>query len=126
MTQTPYREADSRSADPLITQRCITAFTKSIESSRHRKIPILKIHFKIEVRSPAGAKDFSSNLCPDRLCGPTQPPVQWVPGVLSPGVKRDRSVTLTTHPHLMPRSRMSRSYTSLPAAPPWCVVGLIF
>jgi hypothetical protein len=44
--------------------------------------------------------------------GPTQPPVQWVPGVLSPGVKRGRGVTLTTHPHLVPRSRMSRSYTS--------------
>jgi hypothetical protein len=40
---------------------------------------------------------------------PTQPPIQWVPGVLSPGVKR---VTLTTHPHLVPRIRMSRSYTS--------------
>jgi hypothetical protein len=30
--------------------------------------------------------------------GPTQPPVQWVPGVLSPGVRRGRSVMLTTHP----------------------------
>jgi hypothetical protein len=30
--------------------------------------------------------------------GPTQPPVQWVPGVLFPGVKRGRVVTLTTHP----------------------------
>jgi hypothetical protein len=46
--------------------------------------------------------------------GPTQPPVQWVPGVLSPGLKRGRVVTLTTHPHLVPRSRMSRSYTPLP------------
>jgi len=46
--------------------------------------------------------------------GPTQPPVQWVPGVLSPGVKRGRRVTLTTHPHLVPRSRISRSYTPLP------------
>jgi hypothetical protein len=36
--------------------------------------------------------------------GPTQPPVQWVPGVVSPGVKRGRGVTLTTHPHLVPRS----------------------
>jgi hypothetical protein len=43
---------------------------------------------------------------------PTQPPVQWVPGVLSPGVKRGRGVTLTTHPHLVPRLRMSRSNTS--------------
>jgi hypothetical protein len=46
--------------------------------------------------------------------GTTQPPVQWVPGVLSPGVKRDRGVTLTTHPHLVPRSGMSRSYTFSP------------
>jgi hypothetical protein len=30
--------------------------------------------------------------------GPTQPPVQWIPGVLFPGVKRGRGVTLTTHP----------------------------
>jgi hypothetical protein len=30
--------------------------------------------------------------------GPIQPPVQWVPGVLSPGRKRGRGVTLTTHP----------------------------
>jgi hypothetical protein len=44
--------------------------------------------------------------------GPTQLPIQWAPGVLSPGVKRSRGVTLTTHPHLVPRLRMSRSYTS--------------
>jgi hypothetical protein len=36
--------------------------------------------------------------------GPTQPPVQWVPGVLSPGIKRGWGVTLTTQPHLVPRS----------------------
>jgi hypothetical protein len=36
--------------------------------------------------------------------GPTQPPVQWIPGVLSPEVKRGRGVTLTTHPHLVPTS----------------------
>jgi hypothetical protein len=46
--------------------------------------------------------------------GPTQPPVQCVPGVLSPGVKRGRGVMLTTHPHLVPRLSMSRSYTSSP------------
>jgi hypothetical protein len=48
--------------------------------------------------------------------GPTQPPVQWVPGVLSPGLKRGRGVTLTTPPHPVPRSRMSRSYTSSPSS----------
>jgi hypothetical protein len=45
---------------------------------------------------------------------PTQLPVQRVPGVLSPGVKRGRGVTLTTHPYLVPRSRMSMGYTSSP------------
>jgi hypothetical protein len=45
--------------------------------------------------------------------GPTQTPVQWVPGVISPGLKRGRGVTLTTHHHLVPSSRM-KSYTSSP------------
>jgi hypothetical protein len=44
--------------------------------------------------------------------GHTQPPVQWVPGVLSPGVKCVQGMMLTTHPHLVLRLRMSRSYTS--------------
>jgi hypothetical protein len=35
--------------------------------------------------------------------GPTQTPVQWAPE-FSPWVKRGRGVTLTAHPHLMPRS----------------------
>jgi hypothetical protein len=30
-------------------------------------------------------KDISSNLCVKPALGPTQPPVQWVPRVLSPG-----------------------------------------
>jgi hypothetical protein len=43
--------------------------------------------------------------------GPTQPPIQWLPGVLSPAVKRGRVVMLTTHHNLLPMSWMSRSYT---------------
>jgi hypothetical protein len=39
--------------------------------------------------------------------GPTQSPIQWVPVALSPGLNRGRGVTLTTHPPLVPRSRMS-------------------
>jgi hypothetical protein len=35
---------------------------------------------------------------------PTQPPVQWVPG-LSPGVESGRGVTLTPHPLSVPRSK---------------------
>jgi hypothetical protein len=50
--------------------------------------------------------------------GPTQPPLQWVPGALSPGVKRGRGVMLTSHPLLVPRLRKGRSYTSChPDAP---------
>jgi hypothetical protein len=56
-----------------------------------------------------------------RLALGTQPPIQWVPGVLSPGVKRGRGVTLTTHPHLVPKLSMSWSYTS---SPPMCLHGM--
>jgi hypothetical protein len=50
-----------------------------------------------------------------------QPPVQWVPGSFP------RGVTLTTHPHLVPRSWMSRCYTSShPQAPSWRVAGLLY
>jgi hypothetical protein len=44
--------------------------------------------------------------------GPTQPSIQWVPVVLSSGLKHGWGVTLTTHHHLVPRSRMSRSCNS--------------
>jgi hypothetical protein len=47
---------------------------------------------------------------------PTQLPTQRVPGILFPGVKLGRGVTLTIHPHLVPRSRMTWSYIS---SPPW-------
>jgi hypothetical protein len=55
--------------------------------------------------------------------GPTQPPVQWVPTVLSPGVTRGRGVTLTTQLHLLPRSWISRSYTS---SPPYASIGVLW
>jgi hypothetical protein len=78
----------------------------------------------IEVRSPAEAKRILPIASVSRpAMGPTQPPVQWVPEVLSPGVKGGRRVTLTTHPHLVPRSKMSRSYTSSLPAPPYLCCG---
>jgi hypothetical protein len=40
--------------------------------------------------------------------GPTQPPIQWLPGFLSPGVK------LTTNLHLVLRSRMVELYLHSP------------
>jgi hypothetical protein len=59
-------------------------------------------------------KDFSTSLCVQT--GSRAYPASCImrTGVLSPGVKRGRAVTLTTYPHLVPRSRMSRSYISSP------------
>jgi hypothetical protein len=44
---------------------------------------------------------------------PTQPRIQWVPGVLPPRVKRSQGLMLTTHPYLVPKS-VSRSFCSFP------------
>jgi hypothetical protein len=41
----------------------------------------------VGVRSPVGAKDFPLASVSRPALGPTQPPVQWVLGVLYPGVK---------------------------------------
>jgi hypothetical protein len=81
----------------------------------------------IGVRSPAGLRIFPLTSVSRPALGPIQPPVQWVPGVLSPGVKRGRGVMLTTHTHLVPKSWMSRIFTSSPPqAPPWRVEGLLY
>jgi hypothetical protein len=58
----------------------------------------------IGVRSPAGAKDFSSSLCVQTGSGAHPASCTMVPGILSPGVKRGRDEMLTTNPHLVPRS----------------------
>jgi hypothetical protein len=68
----------------------------------------------IEVRSQAEAKDFSSTLCVQTGSEAHPASCTMGTGVLSPGLKRGRGKTLTTHPHLVLRSRMSRSYTSSP------------
>jgi hypothetical protein len=71
------------------------------------------IHVALEVRSPAETKGLSLASVSRLALEPTQHPVQWVPGALSPGLERGRGVTLPTHPHVVPRSRMSTSYTPL-------------
>jgi hypothetical protein len=67
----------------------------------------------IEVRSQAGAEDFSCSLCSDRLWGPPSLLSNGYRGSFSrvkvrPGRDADYS------PHVVPRSLMSRSYTSSP------------
>jgi hypothetical protein len=49
--------------------------------------------------------------------GPTQPPIQWVPGGSFPG----RGVKLTTHLHPVPRSRVVELYLHSPT----CLHGIV-
>jgi hypothetical protein len=66
----------------------------------------------IGVRSPAEPKNFPSRFCVQinyethRSSCPIDTRGPFT------GIKRGRGVTLTTNPHLVPRSRMSKSYTS--------------
>jgi hypothetical protein len=66
----------------------------------------------IEVRFPAAAKDFSSSLCVQTGSGAHPVSCKMGTGGPFPGVNSGRGVTQTTHPHLLPRSWMSRSYIS--------------
>jgi hypothetical protein len=52
---------------------------------------------EIGVQSLAEAKGFSLAPVSRPALGHTQPPIQWVPGVLSTGLKRGRGLMLTTH-----------------------------
>jgi hypothetical protein len=65
----------------------------------------------IEVRFPAGEKDFSSILCVQ-----TGSPASCTMGTGGPfpGGKARPGRDANHSPHLVPRSRMSRSYTSPP------------
>jgi hypothetical protein len=68
----------------------------------------------IKVRSPAEATDFSTSLCVQTGSGAHPASCTIDTGVPSPGVKSSRCVTLTAHPHVVQRSRMSKSYMSSP------------
>jgi hypothetical protein len=57
----------------------------------------------IGVRSPAGAKDFSSTLCVQTGSEAHLASCPMGTGGHFPGGKRGRGVMLTTHPHLMSR-----------------------
>jgi hypothetical protein len=57
----------------------------------------------IEVRFPERTKGISSSLCVQTVSGAHPASCPLGTGFLSPGVKRGRGVTLTTHPYLVPR-----------------------
>jgi hypothetical protein len=75
------------------------------------------------VRSPAEGKDFSSSLCVHTSSEAHPASCTMGSGGPFPGVNRSRGLTVTTHPHLVLRSRMSRSYMS---SPPWRLNGVLW
>jgi hypothetical protein len=75
------------------------------------------------VRFPAGAGNFSLHHRVHNGSGAHQPPIQWEPGALSLGYS-GWGVKLTTHFHLVPRSRMRGAIPALPqyVFMVWCSV----
>jgi hypothetical protein len=73
------------------------------------------------VRSPAEAKDSFSS--PSVQNTSEAHPASYTMGTGGPfpGVEGGQGVTLTTHPYLVPKSRMSRGYTS---SLHWCLNGV--
>jgi hypothetical protein len=69
-------------------------------------------------KSCQGLLIFLFTTVPRQVLGPAQPPIQWELGTLSLGIKR-RSLKLTTHLHLIPRSRMRGAILPLPNTPSW-------
>jgi hypothetical protein len=67
-----------------------------------------------EFRSRQRRKDFSSSLSVQTGSGVHPASCAVGTGFPFSGAKRGRGVTLTTYPHLVPRPRVSRSYTFSP------------
>jgi hypothetical protein len=58
--------------------------------------------------------------------GPAQTPVQWAPGDPFPGGKALPGLDADHSRHLVPGSRMNRSYTPLPLVVCMAVVGQLY
>jgi hypothetical protein len=94
-----------------------------IESKNGSKFNTMKLSKYIfnnrlhdRVRIPSRSEGFSSSLCVQTSSEVHPASYPMGTGDSFPGP----SVTLTTHPNLVPRSRMSRSYIS---SPPWHLHG---
>jgi hypothetical protein len=77
----------------------------------------------IGVRSPVGAEDFSSILCVQTDCGAHPASCPMGTGGPFPGCKARPGRDADHSPHLVPRSWMSRSYTSSPPSAPMACSG---
>jgi hypothetical protein len=75
------------------------------------------------VQSPAEAKNFPFSLCVQTSSEAHRASNPMGIGDPIPGVKHGQGMMLTTHPNLVPRSRLSRSYTPLPLVACMAVAG---
>jgi hypothetical protein len=75
-------------------------------SSNESRVGSVCIRTRLGVGRPG--PDFLHATASRPALGPTQPPIQWVPGVKRPGVK------LTTHLHPVPRLKLRGAILPLP------------
>jgi hypothetical protein len=71
------------------------------------------------VRFPTWAGNFSFATASRMTLGPTQPPIQWVPGALSLGVKRPGSEADHSHPPSAEVNAWAELYIYSPHTPSW-------
>jgi hypothetical protein len=84
-----------------------------LEAGVDQSVQCSTIDWTIEVLSPAGAKDFSSNLCVQT--SPESHPLSYTKGTagkVRAGREDDHSL------HLFPRSKMSKKYIAPPPLAP--------
>jgi hypothetical protein len=97
-----------------------TAVTPAREQTTRR-------HVKSILHSHMSYKIFPLASVSRPALGPTQPPVQWVPGVLSPGIKaRPGRDADHSPPSSVDVENEYELYVLSPQVPPWRVAGLLY